>query len=333
MNTKKRWIITAIVALALAAVIVAGIVLNHSTDRVLKATDGTETVAEGTEPAEETAEAQPVEETLEMVLPAGENTTSVSEAAAEQAVQENPDQPQADMASVSVSAEDTVVLPDIAGESAALEAAAGDNQTVMEPAAEEMVQNGETGEPAAPQEQTERVLITTDGEITAEGLQQNAAEPEKDETEKTEESEKSKEEPKEQEEEEETTEETGEAELHAAAADGAQIIVRKLDGTFPAGAYVKVFLVSPDSAQSAVQEALEADAELVDLIAYDITIYDKDGNEIVPDETIQVSIVGASLENGDAASVYHIEDSGVAKKVTDVEDSAQASFKPAGVVE
>ena len=80
-------------------------------------------------------------------------------------------------------------------------------------------------------------------------------------------------------------------------------------------------------------DALEADAELVDLIAYDITIYDKDGNEIVPDETIQVSIVGASLENGDAASVYHIEDSGVAKKVTDVEDSAQASFKPAGVVE
>lgn len=333
MNSKKRWIITVIAALALAAVIVTGIVLNHSADRVLKATDGTETVAEGTEPAEETAEAQPVEETLEMVLPAGENTTSVSEAAAEQALQENPDQPQADMASVSVSAEDTVVLPDIAGESAALEAAAGDNQTVMEPAADEMVQNGETGEPAAPQEQTERVLITTDGEITAEGLQQNAAEPEKDETEKTEESEKSKEEPKEQEEEEETTEETGEAELHAAAADGAQIIVRKLDGTFPAGAYVKVFLVSPDSAQSAVQEALEADAELVDLIAYDITIYDKDGNEIVPDETIQVSIVGASLENGDAASVYHIEDSGVAKKVTDVEDSAQASFKPAGVVE
>ena len=78
MNSKKRWIITAIAALALAAVIVIGIVLNHSADRVLKATDGTETTAEGPAPAEETAEAQPAEEMLEMVLPAGENGTDVS---------------------------------------------------------------------------------------------------------------------------------------------------------------------------------------------------------------------------------------------------------------
>ena len=374
MNTKKRWIITAIVALALAAVVVTGIVLNHSADRVLKATDGTEAAAEGTEPAEEIAEEAPVEETLDLVLPGGENGTEISspdqaapenevipvegtgddaamqEAAVENAAENNmsenavpPDEAEeeleTDMIPAEVPAEDTA--PDTMAEGSGSEMITVQENTV------------EGSEESGSEIQTERTLITTDGEVSVDELQnasgsagseeQDAEEAETEEaevseaeeTEKTEDEEQKEgaegeEEEEDAEEEEEEVEEAGETELHATAADGAKITVRKLDGTFPAGATVKVFLVSPENAQDAVEEALKDSAELVDLVAYDITIYDKDGNEIVPDETVEVSITGASLENGEAASVYHIEDSGAAKKVTDLEDSAQASFKAAG---
>ena len=323
MNSKKRWIITVIAVLALAAVIVTGIVLNHSADRVLKATDGTETTAEGAAPAEETAEAQPAEEMLEMVLPAGENGTEVSSSL--MAVPENTEP-------AGEEPEEALALPEMPEGNAASADMAAEN-TLQNNA--DTGTNGETApqetDPAgtSAQEQKERVLITTDGETIVEDLQQSAAGSTSADSQETEDLEQKKDG---EEETEEEIEEEGETELRAVAADGAQVIVRKLDGTFPAGAYVKVFLLSGDSAQSAVENALEDDAKLVDLIAYDITIYDKDGKEIVPDETVEVSIVGASLENGETASVYQIEDSGAAKKVTDVEDSAQASFKPAGVV-
>ena len=327
MNTKKRWIITVIVVFALAAVIVTGIVLNHSADRVLKATDGTEAVADGTEPAEEIPAEAPAEDTLELVLPGGDNTTEIS--SPEQAVPENAEQVIPENAQQAADTAESSYLPEELITDTANEPGeqAAENGTLDGADAENSAVQENSSENASSAEQPERVLITSDGQFSVEELNRKTSEGTASGS--LEEPDKAKEEEETKEQEDGETEETGEKELHVTAADGARITVRKLDGTFPAGAYVKVFLVSADSAQSAVEEALEDDAQLVDLIAYDITIYDKEGKEIVPDETVEVSIVGASLEHGDGASVYHIEDNGSAKKVTDVEDSAQASFKPA----
>ncbi|MBR2562985.1 MAG: hypothetical protein IKE31_12700 [Eubacterium sp.] len=280
MSTKKRWIITIIVVLALACVIGIGITLHHSSDRVLRATDGTEAAAEDigdSQVPEMSEEAGPSEETVDLALPAPEETTET---------------PPEEMI------ENEEAAPDIIEE--------GESSDV------------ETFEDA--QEAVSYILPDEPGmEMDEEtSVEENGSGPEEEDV--------SDEEPVEEETDEEPEEEAGEAELRAEAADGARIIVRKQNGTFPAGAYVRVMLVSDESTQTAVEEALDGNTQLVDIISYDITILDKDGNEIIPDSDVQISILGASVEEGQEVSVYHIEENGEAEKVMDVQDPAQISF-------
>lgn len=303
MNSKKRWIITVIIVLALAAVVGIGIVLNHSADRVLKAVEGTEEAAEDPQIAEEAAELPPVENTLEMELPAAEKADGMElPAGGDTAVSEI--QPEV------LPGNQTEVLP-------------GDQPEVLPETQPEVTHETlVTTEANADLPAAEEGTIVFSGQDQAdedEDLLQTSAEQEENPEEEADEE-------TEEETEEEETEEEGEPELRAEAPDGAQIVVRKTNGTFPAGAYVKVLLVSADSAQSAVEEALEENAELVGLVAYDITIYDRDGNEIIPDRDVQVSILGTSLESSEGVSVYHIDENGDAEKLADVEDAAQASF-------
>ena len=111
--------------------------------------------------------------------------------------------------------------------------------------------------------------------------------------------------------------------LTATADDGAKI---KVVGKLPEGAQVKVETVSvTSSAWDAVEKSAKEDGkELVELKLYDITIWDADGNEIQPDDTVKVTITGAGVKNGDAA-VYHVED-GNAEKVADVASGNNAQF-------
>ena len=309
MNTKKRWIITVIAALALAAIVVIGVILNHSADRVLKATDGSvETSSSSEETEEQVPEEQPAEETIELSLSAPE------EGALEPAPEEVSGQEKAALETAAES-EAPEVITEAAAEGEAPE-------LITETAAEGKVP--EETEVSAEAGGEEHVFVTTldnDNE-TAEAPEEAAEEEHVIVT--TKDNEASEEETPDAEEEEE--EESGETELRADAGNGTQVSVRKLHGSFPAGAYVKALIIPNDSAQSAVEEALDEYTELVDLIAYDITIYDKDGNEIIPDKDVEVTILGANLAEGQDVSVYHIEENGVAEKVTDVQNPAQISF-------
>ena len=286
MNTKKRWIITIIAALALAAVVVIGVILNHSADRVLKASEGTEEatveIIDGESVPEEQEEEQPSEETVDLELPAPEEE-AVSEAEPEE---------------VSVQEEEISEMPE---------------ESETPEAVQEQVQ-----EPVQEQEQEHVILATTGGgDETVEDEQgqiHHLVTTGDDDSEESEEGTS------------EEEEESGETELTAKAEDGTRVIVRKLHGSFPAGAYVEVFVAPYESAQSAVEKALDDNTELVDLIAYDITIYDKDGEEIIPDNDVEVTIIGASLDEGQGTAVYHIEESGEAEKVTDIQDPAEISF-------
>lgn len=311
MNTKKRWIITVIAALALAAIVVIGVILNHSADRVLKATDGSvETSSSSEEIEEQILEEQPAEETIDLSLSAPAEETL--ETAPEEAPSETAAESEAPelVSTVSAESEAPELISTIASESEAPELI-----SEMPEETEAAIEAGEE----------EHVFVTTlDNETSEEPEEAGEEEHVFVTTKDNEPSEESEEETSESETEEE--EESGETELRADAGDGTQVIVRKRHGSFPAGAYVKVLIVPYESAQSAVEKALDENTELVDLIAYDITIYDKDGNEIIPDDDVEVMILGASLEGGQDVSVYHIEDNGEAEKVTDVQDPAQISF-------
>ena len=308
MNTKKRWIITVIAALALAAIVVIGVILNHSADRVLKATDGSvETSSSSEEIEEQIPEEQPAEETIDLSLSAPEE--EVLETTSEAAGQEE--------AALETAAESEA--PEVITEAAAEGEAP---ELITETAAEgEVPEETEVSAEAGGEEHVFVTTLDNDNE-TAEAPEEAAEEEHVIVT--TKDNEASEEETPDAEEEEE--EESGETELRADAGNGTQVIVRKLHGSFPAGAYVKVFIVPNDSAQSAVEKVLDEHTELVDLIAYDITIYDKDGNEIIPDNDVEVTILGANLAEGQDVSVYHIEENGVAEKVTDVQNPAQISF-------
>ena len=401
MNNKRRWVITALIALAVAAVVAIGVILNYSVDRILKATDGVEEAAEEQTVEEETTEVQPFEETVDLTLPAaGENMTSAEipeEVMAEEAVpseqleQESvqAEQPAEEAVSAEQPAEKSVSAEQPAEEAVSAEQPAEESvpseQLVMESAqteqpTEEAVSTEQTEgkmifqmddtqqEPAVQEEadsvegsesgqdkSDEKMLIVQDEEPqTAEPAQGEEAhtdiepaekdtdteeagekdtEAEEDGKEKDkdgENGEEEKEEKEEEEKEEEEEEAEGEAELQARAPDGARIIVKKLNGTFPDGAYVKVLLAAPDTAQSAVEGAMDQREEIVDMVAYDITIYDREGKEIGPDDDTQVTILGASLKDGESASVYRIEDNGEAKKITDVDDASETSFPASG---
>ena len=60
---------------------------------------------------------------------------------------------------------------------------------------------------------------------------------------------------------------------------------------------------------------------------YDITIWDAEGNEIQPDESVSVTISNTGLE-GDGATVYHADDKNASvEKIAETEDANNAEFE------
>ena len=78
------------------------------------------------------------------------------------------------------------------------------------------------------------------------------------------------------------------------------------EGVLPKGYKVVAEEVSAGTVQNAVETKLEEKGkELVDLRAFDITILDKDGNEIQPKGGVSVQILGTGVE-GENFDIYHM---------------------------
>ena len=110
--------------------------------------------------------------------------------------------------------------------------------------------------------------------------------------------------------------------LKAKAEDGAAVTVSAPKGALKDGAKVRVTVVPKED----VADAMEAVGVDVDsIIAYDITIIDKKGNEIQPKKAVSVKINDADI-SGEADRVYHINDSGKAEEVAAKTKGTDASF-------
>ena len=110
--------------------------------------------------------------------------------------------------------------------------------------------------------------------------------------------------------------------LKAKAEDGAAVTVSAPKGALKDGAKVRVAVVSKEK----VADAIEAiGGETGSIAAYDITIVDKEGNEIQPEKAVSVKINDADI-SGEADSVYHINDSGKAEEVAAKTSGNDASF-------
>lgn len=105
--------------------------------------------------------------------------------------------------------------------------------------------------------------------------------------------------------------------LSAVASDGATITIMAPEGSVPENSTVVAEPVENDSIAQSIEDALnEEDKTLNEYKAYDITILDKDGNEIQPEKDVQVSITGVSV-SGEEKAVFHIDDSNKVEKVSD----------------
>lgn len=84
--------------------------------------------------------------------------------------------------------------------------------------------------------------------------------------------------------------------LSAVASDGATITIMAPEGSVPENSTVVAEPVENDSVAQSIEDALnEEDKTLNEYKAYDITILDKDGNEIQPEKDVQVSITGVTV--------------------------------------
>ena len=118
--------------------------------------------------------------------------------------------------------------------------------------------------------------------------------------------------------------------LSAAAEDGTRVIIRIREDVLEEGAYVEIHRIYSSQIYAQISETLEEDEKLVDLVAYDITLYDRYGNEVQPDASVQVTLLGADVENGEETAVYHIDESGETEKIAEVTDSENVSFSTSG---
>ena len=151
---------------------------------------------------------------------------------------------------------------------------------------------------------TENNTNTTEDSQQGEGEEDSEADADEADTEE-EDSEELKEEETEEPEEEVKK---PEAYLSVTASDGATITVFAPAGALPEGSSVTVVTVDSNLVKTTVKEAVESEGkQLLNYKAYDITIYDADGNVIQPSKAINVSITNSGVVG--EKSVYHLSDS------------------------
>lgn len=98
-----------------------------------------------------------------------------------------------------------------------------------------------------------------------------------------------------------------------ATAGNAVITVKAPAGALPAGATVKAVKVNSFVVENSLKDAVDEEGlKLTDYQAYDITIYDKEGRKIQPDDSVKVTVSGVDVKGSETA-VYHISSDGVEK--------------------
>lgn len=108
--------------------------------------------------------------------------------------------------------------------------------------------------------------------------------------------------------------------------DGTTVTVTAPEGTLEAGWTLSVKKVSAKSVKNAIENAIENAEFIEEIKAFDITIFDKDGNEIQPDGSVQVTFSGTGVK-GDATEVYHVDDAKKkAEKVSDASTDKDVAF-------
>lgn len=104
--------------------------------------------------------------------------------------------------------------------------------------------------------------------------------------------------------------------------DGTIVTVSAPEGALEDGWSLEVKQVSVKSVKKAIEAAV-ADADAIEEIkAFDITLLDKDGNEIQPENKVNVSFSGVDIK-GDIAEVYHVNDT--KKKAEKVSEATTVS--------
>ena len=121
------------------------------------------------------------------------------------------------------------------------------------------------------------------------------------------------------------------------AEDGTVVTLEAPAGTFPEGSYLEVTEVAPDVLnhiiETADQSAADENKTVAGVIAYDVTVYDAEGNEVEPANGNAVSVTFQNVETtGDSAEVVHADDSGnaietVASDVATPEDTTDICFQ------
>lgn len=97
------------------------------------------------------------------------------------------------------------------------------------------------------------------------------------------------------------------------SAGGVTITVTAPEGSLPEGAKLRVIPVSAGLVSDAIDAAMESEGrELVDVVAFDITPIDRDGNDVQPRKPVTVTFSGTGLEVGEGGdvSVYCVSDDG-----------------------
>ncbi|MBQ3104439.1 MAG: hypothetical protein IJC59_01100 [Lachnospiraceae bacterium] len=301
----KRWM-----AIALAVVLVGSSGIFTWTG-ALEATE--EEVAQVSEepPVEEPA-AEPVEEApQEILLPAeGETPVEVEGEAPAQAEGEAPAQAEGEASAqaegeVPAQAEGEASAQAEGEAPAQAEAGTSAEAEAKTPAGTQELEAASSANEAAAEEASE---VTE--EATEEEKEEEASEEEEEET-------------SEEEEAEEKEEKYPAASVTARASDGAVITVSAPEGALPEGFGVTAVPVSSDHLIAAIEAA--ENAQVVKIVSYDITIYDKEGREIQPLIPVNVSLSGTGLEG--SASVYHTSDGASdTSRVATVSDGNNPSF-------
>ncbi|MCR5468873.1 MAG: Ig-like domain-containing protein, partial [Lachnospiraceae bacterium] len=294
---KAKWKKSLAFILAISLVLSSGVFYS---DRYLKATDGE------TDVVEETVDAN-IETTVEENGEASAEL-SIAEAAEEQPageVEEVAETPAEEPAAEAPAEEPAAEAPaeEPAAESPAEEPAA--EAPAEEPAAETPAEEAVAETPAAEEPVTAEAEAKAD-DATAETPAEETTVSE--ETAETVEAET--EEATEEETETEEDEDMPAATVTVKADDGVEITVSAPEGALPKGFTVKAVAVNPAALESAIVSQLEAAGiDLLSFVAYDVTIYDKKGKEIQPDDSVVVTIGNAPTE-GDYQATFHIDDAG-----------------------
>lgn len=120
------------------------------------------------------------------------------------------------------------------------------------------------------------------------------------------------------------------AQTLTARAGSTVVTVTAPEGVLPAGTTMKAVPVTSETVYGAVSEKLAQEGRtLLDVVAIDITLYDKDGKEIQPKGKLEVTFGNVSASEGaEQAAVFHVDqNNSSAEKITEVSaDADQAGF-------